>query len=418
MNVTLPKKIIDDSYSFESNYDSGWQSTTTIVSKEGTKYLLKRPLKKEISSEQKFRFQQEAKALELIDGNWTPKVYDFSFEDDEPFILMEYIEGKTLWQVVNGRALGIDTSIGITFKILDILWRIHEIGLLHRDIKPDNIIIHDNWDVTLIDFGLCRIDDPDRTFTTPQWTELGNRFLRLPELGKGEKIPSSVSDITFVVGLLFYMLSWKQPHQLLDEYTKSPQKRNLLSPEIEKIDWLMYTFDKGFVVDISQRFQSTEDLRSFITEQKNIEKNMQNDNPAEDFSKLINTDDFKRKDVIINLLVDAHKEFLLNVRNTLNSDIQTWWSWPNIQSDWYIVVTNFFLVRSGYSEPKSNYDLISILKKDLSVISFNAHVNGVIIKNGTFNSSEHTRITNEHKEIGNDIWKMAVRDLLEMIKRK
>jgi len=407
----MHKKLLEDGYSLIKQYKDGGQSSTSILKKDNTKYLLKQPLEKNISKEQKFRFEQEAKALELMNGNGTPKVFSYSFEDD-PYILMEYIEGKTLADLVNEKINNLDFSVNTTFKILKILRKIHEIGLLHRDIKPDNIILNEKGDVFLIDFGLCRINDENKSFETPENKELGNRFLRLPELGKGEKIPSSVSDVTFVVGILFFMLFKHAPNQLLDEQGKPPHKRKPL----ELQSWMTYTFDKGFAYEISQRFQTAEELENFIKDQRTIKKEIIQIDPIAEFSKLVNTSDFRRKDDILKVLVEAHKEFIIGVNSVLSSELVTGGSGPNIQGDGYTVVTDFFIVRSGYSQPLSPYRLISVLNKELNSISFYSDVAGISVKSGTYSVSEKDRIINEYRDLGKNRAKEAVRNLIEMVK--
>ena len=408
----VPVNVLDEGYSLVDKILGGGQSITLVLKKGDVKFLLKKPNKKSLSKEQKFRFEQEAKALEMMDGAGTPKVFSYNFIDN-PYILMEYIEGDTLSNLVTSKnRFSLEYSVDVIFRILEIIKKVHEIGLLHRDIKPDNIIISDNGDIYLIDFGLCRISNDDVTFKTPSSTELGNRFLRLPELGKGEKIPSSVSDITFVVGILFFMIYGHSPNQLLDENGKAPHKRDFM----EIAPWLKYTFDKGFAYDISQRFQDVDELKNFIVDQKNNENKTTQNNPIEEFSKLINDGDFRRKDDILKMMTEAHTEFIVGVNSILSPELVTGGSGPNIQKDQYSILTDFFIVRSGHSQPLSPYRLISTLNRDLSSISYYSDVAGFSTKNGTYSTGEKDRIINEYRDLGKDRAAEAVRNLIKMIK--
>ena len=201
--MVIPKNLSEKGYQLVKGLGNGGQSHTYIIEKDGVQMLLKQPSSSKLSREQRFRFHQEAEALQILDGQGAPKVLDYEFEDDEAYILMELIVGKTLGDFVNGKPLKQEIALDILGKLVKIISKIHEIGMQHRDIKPDNIIVHENGDVYLIDFGLCRIDSNVKDYKTPPDKELGNRFLRLPELGKGEKVSSSVSDITFLTGLFF-----------------------------------------------------------------------------------------------------------------------------------------------------------------------------------------------------------------------
>jgi serine/threonine protein kinase len=279
----IPEEL--NEYFLVKQTTGGGQSKTFIIAKDNVSYLLKQPIETKLSTEQRFRFRKEAEALQLMGGKGTPKVIKFSFDEIEPYILMEFIDGKNLSEFVNGKPLDLETALALTFKILTILGKVHEAGLLHRDIKPDNVLVDNSGEIFLVDFGLCRITDELESFKTPAGKELGNRFLRLPELGKGQKTPSSVSDVTFVVGLLFFMLTGQSPNLLLDEYERPPHRRGLLG-KYEDLKWLTYTFDKGFAYQISQRFQSTDMLEQFIINQKAQKNDMNDSDPAEEFSKL------------------------------------------------------------------------------------------------------------------------------------
>jgi len=413
--MSIPKKLSEKGYIFSREFKPGGQSKTTLISKEGELFLLKRPLVEILSKEHSFRFKQEADALSLIDGNGVPKVYNYCF-DNEPYILMEYINGQSLNDLVNGNPLSVDEAIDITFKILKILGKVHEIGLLHRDIKPDNIVIKDNDEVFLIDFGLCRIEGVDTDYKTPPSKELGNRFLRLPEFSKGEKVSSSVSDVTFVVGLLFYMLSGKAPNILLDENNKYPQERIMLPDEIINSTWLMRTFDKGFSYQIAQRFQNTEELALFMTEQKKSPAELGTDNPSEQFTMLLSTNEFKRRDDVLSLVYQAHKEFILGVNEILNEHLVTGGSGPNSGNNRLTVVTSFFIQRNGHSQPLSPYNLVSVIDEDLNVITYNCDFEDPKLRTVKFSPSEKERVLSEYKNLGKLRGKEAVRKLIELVK--
>jgi serine/threonine protein kinase len=103
------------------------------------------------------------------------------------YIVTEWIDGQTLQKHVDERRPSLDEAVGITLSLVDIIDRCHRFGLIHRDIKPDNVMLlqsPDGYTVKLIDFGLSGTSAEEaesREIRTDPGEELGNRFLRLPE---------------------------------------------------------------------------------------------------------------------------------------------------------------------------------------------------------------------------------------------
>lgn len=308
---TFPALLAKQGYVFEQRHGKGGQSFTSRIKKDGKAFCLKQPKiskEKSFSTLQKFRLLQEAEALKALGGQGTPNVIDWA-ADDEPFILMEWIHGKTLSDTTNGQPQSFISTIQMITQLCTILDRVHEIRIIHRDIKPDNILIAVDGELKLIDFGICRMDNSNHDFHTKREDELGNRFLRLPELGKGEKTPSSVSDVTFVVGVLFFMLTGKSPNILLDAYGKPPHYREEISHLINGDRWLVYLFDKGFANNIDQRFQSTQELLSFINRWRNMEENS-GDNALESLRDMFNSQEHTRRGEVVANVLEAHRRFL------------------------------------------------------------------------------------------------------------
>lgn len=221
----LPLKL-QQKYTLLKEYAQGGQSQTILVQKEDKKYIVKIPKASSLSKERKFRLEREIKALELMNGFGVPKLYDYSIED-EVYIVMDFIPGLTLNEYIDKKSIYLESAVSLVILLCEIIEKAHNIGLFHRDLKPDNIIIEEQSDnPIIIDFGICWLND-NLSFKTKKGIELGNRFLRLPELSKGTDITVSSSDITFLVGILFYILTKHQPYILLNEDGLQPIKEKM-----------------------------------------------------------------------------------------------------------------------------------------------------------------------------------------------
>lgn len=329
---------------------------------------------------------------------------------------MEFIEGKTLGDVVNGKPLDIDHAMSILMKLSKTLSTVHEMGMQHRDIKPDNIIVSNNDEVILIDFGLCRIEDENKTFKTPAGKELGNRFLRLPELGKGGKVSSSVSDVTFLTGILFYMLTGKQPNVLLDEHNLLPHQRPEVEAFFQNEKWLKFTFDKGFSYPIGQRFQTVEQLINFMEEQKAKTLATDQDDPIADLEEIINSPKQKSLTEIIDFIIEAQKTFISAAKDAVGPRISHGGNGPNPDETGYNVVTQFFQAPNGRAHPQVRWSIVTSVSKDLNTITHVCDFANEEQRTVTYSVSEKDRILQEYQGLGAARAKEAMRELVGKIK--
>ena len=174
-------------------------------------------------AERRARFFREATAYDSFGVDGIPRLIESNAHrhaDDSvaPFIVTEFIVGTTLraWRKSQASVL-IETAVTITSRLLDILQACHAQGCVHRDVKPDNMILEGGASarVWLLDFGISYHDLADIDFQTEHWQEVGNRFLRLPELSAGSLSKQDPrSDICFAAGILFYLLTGDHPDVL------------------------------------------------------------------------------------------------------------------------------------------------------------------------------------------------------------
>lgn len=220
------------------------------------------------NSERRARFFREATAYDTIRVPGIPSLFESNahqWEDArvEPYIATEFIKGPTLrqWLVAQER-IELDAAVETTKKLLAILSACHAARVVHRDVKPDNIILA-NADATrpwLLDFGLSYHEIEDVDFRTEDWQEVGNRFLRLPELSAGSPVKQDPrSDLSFVAGILFYMLTGQNPDVLQDAEGRLPHQRPANHATIRRVSGIRLTrllslFDTAFAPQIADRF--------------------------------------------------------------------------------------------------------------------------------------------------------------------
>ncbi len=149
------------------------------------------------------RIKREAKISAKLDHPHIVKVFDFHFSDQLVFICMEFVEGITLTQFINkNHPVQAETILKIAEQLLTALNHAHSLGAIHRDIKPDNILIDNQGQVKITDFGLATIKNIARV--TAQESIIGSPAYMAPEILKGEE-PTPQSDI-FSLGLTLYEL--------------------------------------------------------------------------------------------------------------------------------------------------------------------------------------------------------------------
>lgn len=162
-------------------------------------------LRGDLSNDEKFirRFKREALSVSNLSHPNIVEVYDVGEEDGNYYIVMEYIEGKTLKQLLQKRgALTLPEVIDIMSQLTDGLSHAHEAYIIHRDIKPQNIMIEDNGLVKITDFGIAMA--LNSTQLTQTNSVMGSVHYLPPEQanGKGSTIKSDI----YSLGILMYEL--------------------------------------------------------------------------------------------------------------------------------------------------------------------------------------------------------------------
>lgn len=275
-----------DEWSLSRQLGRGGQGTVTqarnvVTGVEGCVKILN----SQKDMERRARFAREAIAYDTCRHIGVPRLLQSNALHHESrrhtlFIATEFIPGDTLSQRLRARGpLGLQDAALLITSLLNILEYLHESGWVHRDIKPDNIVLRGN-DVgapVLLDFGLCFKEGITQRFMTEVGQELGNRFLRLPELGINSPTKQDArSDIAFAGGILFYALTGLIPAYLSDEKSRMPHQTpaaiSKLSSDGESGRLLLGFFDRAFSPDPQGRFPHASGM---LTAFKNVIAKMQ-----------------------------------------------------------------------------------------------------------------------------------------------
>ncbi|MFH8973275.1 serine/threonine-protein kinase [Streptomyces sp. NPDC017890] len=156
------------------------------------------------------RTLREAKAIARIRNNSAVTVYDVVEEDDRPWIVMELVEGKSLAEAIREDGL-LDPkrAAEVGLAVLDVLRSAHREGILHRDVKPSNVLIAEDGRVVLTDFGIAQVEgDPSITSTGML---VGAPSYISPERARGHK-PGPAADLWSLGGLLYAAVEGTPPY--------------------------------------------------------------------------------------------------------------------------------------------------------------------------------------------------------------
>lgn len=168
-------------------------------------------LKEELAGNSDFlrRFRNESKAIAVLSHPNIVKVYDVSFGDRIQYIVMEYIDGITLKQYIEQQGeIKWREALYFTVQILRALQHAHEKGIIHRDIKPQNIMLLEDGTIKVTDFGIARFSQAETQTMTDK--AIGSVHYIAPEQARGGYI-NDKADIYSVGVMLYEMLTGQLP---------------------------------------------------------------------------------------------------------------------------------------------------------------------------------------------------------------
>jgi eukaryotic-like serine/threonine-protein kinase len=164
------------------------------------------------------RFEREARLASALDHPNICTIFDLNEINGIHFIAMQYIEGKNVRQLVNGRPLSLESALSIALQTADALAAAHSRGIIHRDIKAGNVMVTPGGQVKVLDFGLAKLLDEEAARTSgihhTEITEVGIPYgtatYAAPEQARGDRVDSR-ADIFSTGVLLYEMLTGTWP---------------------------------------------------------------------------------------------------------------------------------------------------------------------------------------------------------------
>ena len=227
------------------------------------------------------RFEREARLASALDHPNICTIFDLNEINGIHFIAMQYIEGRNVRQLVNGRPLSLESALSIALQTADALATAHARGIIHRDIKAGNVMVTPTGQVKVLDFGLAKLLDEETARTSgihhTEITEMGIPYgtatYAAPEQSRGDRVDSR-ADIFSTGVLLYEMLTGTWPFQ---GQTAIDVRHAVLNEEpapVAKVrpgrvpTRLQPVLDKALAKDPRNRYQKishfAEDLRSII----------------------------------------------------------------------------------------------------------------------------------------------------------
>jgi serine/threonine protein kinase len=276
-------------YRIKKEIGTGGMGTVYLAHHVSLKFNNRQPLKVAIKilhphlvkSEQiKERFLQEAKTQFQLSHKGITKVIDYNEDENGLYIVLEYLEGDTLEQYIS-KVRGLipeKESKQLFLEILDAVKFAHNNKIIHRDLKPSNIMITREGDVKIMDFGIAKVIDYDKSLTKTG-SKLGSPAYMSPEQVLG-KTTDHRSDIYSLGVIYFEMLTGKPAYnkkdttefEIYNSIVKKPLPRlksfyEHISPGAQTI------IDKATAKDPESRFQSINEFQEAILNSRSIKVN-------------------------------------------------------------------------------------------------------------------------------------------------
>ena len=294
-------KRLDGRYSIESLVGVGGMANVyrgTDV-KTGNQIAVK-VLKDEFLDNEELvrRFKNESKAISILSHPNIVKVYDVSVNDKLQYIVMEYVDGITLKEYLKqrGGALTWKETVHFATQVLSALQHAHSKGIIHRDVKPQNIMLLADGSIKMMDFGIARFSRAQSQTVSDK--AIGSVHYISPEQAKGERTDAR-TDIYSVGVMLYEMLSGRLPFDgdgavsiAIMQISEKPKPLAEIAPKTPA--GLRQITEKAMEKDPDKRYQSAQEMLAAIEEFKRnpsiqfaYEYRSAEDNPERNINRVV-----------------------------------------------------------------------------------------------------------------------------------
>jgi serine/threonine-protein kinase len=235
---------VRDGYSVVKSLGSGSSGVVLLVEKHDIYYAMKIMSRfcAGMDAISKKRFMKEAEILKSLDNENVVRIIDVGGYEPEvmPYIVMEYVHGAPLSRHIKNGTLSDEEKLSVAFQVASALEYIHSQNILHRDVKPENVLLTEDFRAKITDFGIAKVADPSSTSTDAL---RGSPYYMAPEILRGETEGDVKTDI-FSLGVLIYELftgqrpfSGKNLHLLMENIkTSKPPAPRSIRPDLP--EWL------------------------------------------------------------------------------------------------------------------------------------------------------------------------------------
>ena len=246
------------------------------------------------------RFKNESKAISILSHPNIVKVYDVSVTDKLQYIVMEYVDGITLKEYLKqrGGALTWKEVVHFATQVLSALQHAHSKGIIHRDVKPQNIMLLADGSIKMMDFGIARFSRAQSQTVSDK--AIGSVHYISPEQAKGERTDAR-TDIYSVGVMLYEMLSGRLPFDgdgavsiAIMQISEKPKPLAEIAPNTPA--GLRQITEKAMEKDPDKRYQSAQEMLDAIEEFKRnpsirfeYEYRNAEDNPERNINRVVNS---------------------------------------------------------------------------------------------------------------------------------
>jgi serine/threonine-protein kinase len=209
------------------------------------------------------RFRHEAQAAGRCAHPNIVAIYDYAMHEGNPFLAMEYVEGINLGQVLaQSGPFAPPVAVEVIVQVLDALACAHALGIVHRDVKPANILLLPDGRVKMTDFGISRLDT---SALTQAGSVIGTPSYMSPEQCRGDPVDAR-SDLFSAGVVLFELLSGRKPFTGANFTETALQVINQAPPTlpVQVPDWLVLVVEHALAKPPEERFASAAEMAAAI----------------------------------------------------------------------------------------------------------------------------------------------------------